>query len=621
MLRKITALLVILLFFGMSAIQAQDYSKITKPNIMVSGDETNRVSEGPIVKINATKTSGTVFTPQGLVWDWQTMTSTTSSYDLQSNASTQQIWVQINTPDPDFVHAVFTNSVQDVEFVNFTDRASLYLGSADGGDNWFEGGQVPVNLDPTGGSDGRSGFPAIYGLSSGAAVILNHNNSMGHTPNGTRTTLWIDSGPFDINFTEHDPGTVPPAAQAIWPRFVVNENDNIIFASTVNGGDSMYVNTFNTTSSLFSGWQVYDGDQAETHGFAVSDGGIIGLAHLGQFGGSAGDVFYKQSTDEGLTWTSQKVFDCPTTESSDTLEGSIRGVSMSFHGEDPCVTYELVTQLFDPAAPSFFPGVPNSIEFWSPNVNGGVPVTVADSSNVPYQPYLGTNDVQQPLCRPVIGRSNMYDWLFLAFVVATENVWPGTITDDSTTYCAVYFTYSSDGGANWEAPMKITPDTPLRDFRYPSIAPVNPVFDDAGELYCRVYMSMQGDSIPGSTVNGSATMPKGATAQYYFFTTDVDMGPNAVGDPTFVNSFNLEQNYPNPFNPSTKINYTLAERSNVTLKVYDVLGKEVANLVNSSQDAGSHSVNFDASNLASGLYIYTLQAGNFISSKKMMLLK
>ncbi len=88
-----------------------------------------------------------------------------------------------------------------------------------------------------------------------------------------------------------------------------------------------------------------------------------------------------------------------------------------------------------------------------------------------------------------------------------------------------------------------------------------------------------------------------------------------------VNNFVLEQNYPNPFNPSTTINYSLTERSAVSLKVYDVLGNEVASLVNTSQEAGKYDVQFDASALSSGLYIYTLNTGNFISSKKMMLLK
>jgi hypothetical protein len=98
-------------------------------------------------------------------------------------------------------------------------------------------------------------------------------------------------------------------------------------------------------------------------------------------------------------------------------------------------------------------------------------------------------------------------------------------------------------------------------------------------------------------------MPLAVSAQYYYVSTQIEVV--GVDDDIVANNFNLEQNYPNPFNPGTTINYSLAERSAVTLKVYDVLGNEVANLVNTTQEAGKHSINFDASKLASGLYIYT----------------
>ena len=87
------------------------------------------------------------------------------------------------------------------------------------------------------------------------------------------------------------------------------------------------------------------------------------------------------------------------------------------------------------------------------------------------------------------------------------------------------------------------------------------------------------------------------------------------------NSYQLAQNYPNPFNPSTKLAYAIEKQGLVTLKIYDVLGREVAALVNEVQNAGAHSVTFDASRLASGMYMYTLTSGNFSSTKKMMLLK
>jgi len=91
-------------------------------------------------------------------------------------------------------------------------------------------------------------------------------------------------------------------------------------------------------------------------------------------------------------------------------------------------------------------------------------------------------------------------------------------------------------------------------------------------------------------------------------------------------SFTLSQNYPNPFNPTTIIDYTIPNNvlefdSNVKLKVYDILGRELMTLVNEKQESGSYSINFDASDLSNGIYVYILKAGNFIKSNKMILLK
>jgi hypothetical protein len=83
----------------------------------------------------------------------------------------------------------------------------------------------------------------------------------------------------------------------------------------------------------------------------------------------------------------------------------------------------------------------------------------------------------------------------------------------------------------------------------------------------------------------------------------------------------LSQNYPNPFNPSTIINYQLPNTSDVKLIVYDLLGQEVRTLVNEKQNAGSYQVQFDGSNLASGVYFYKLSATEFTETKKMILIK
>jgi photosystem II stability/assembly factor-like uncharacterized protein len=87
------------------------------------------------------------------------------------------------------------------------------------------------------------------------------------------------------------------------------------------------------------------------------------------------------------------------------------------------------------------------------------------------------------------------------------------------------------------------------------------------------------------------------------------------------NSFELSQNYPNPFNPSTTIKFGVPNSGNVTLKVYDQLGKEVVTLVNGNKSAGAYEVNFDASSYGSGIYFYKLEADNFTATKKMILVK
>jgi len=92
-------------------------------------------------------------------------------------------------------------------------------------------------------------------------------------------------------------------------------------------------------------------------------------------------------------------------------------------------------------------------------------------------------------------------------------------------------------------------------------------------------------------------------------------------DLTTPTVFSLDQNYPNPFNPSTVISYSVPQNSFVTLKVYDIIGNEVATLVNQTQSAGKYDIRFDASSLSNGVYLYSIKTDNFSSTKKMILMK
>ena len=135
-------------------------------------------------------------------------------------------------------------------------------------------------------------------------------------------------------------------------------------------------------------------------------------------------------------------------------------------------------------------------------------------------------------------------------------------------------------------------------------------------IYQGITVAISGD---GKTIleGGSGDNNK-VGAAWSFFNPITGVNDNIASTPI---KFSLEQNYPNPFNPSTVISYQLPVSSFVNIKVYDLLGREVSTLVNEEQQSGNHEVTFDGSKLASGIYLYTLQSGSFVQTKKMLLMK
>jgi hypothetical protein len=129
--------------------------------------------------------------------------------------------------------------------------------------------------------------------------------------------------------------------------------------------------------------------------------------------------------------------------------------------------------------------------------------------------------------------------------------------------------------------------------------------------------------VAGGFGSASGAPPGTATAAFDV----IDRGTSSLSLPPLPENtprpaaFALEQNYPNPFNPSTEIRYQVSGTSEVQLEVFDVLGRNVATLVNERQAAGSYAVNFNAASLASGIYFYRLQSGSFVATRKMMLVK
>jgi len=110
------------------------------------------------------------------------------------------------------------------------------------------------------------------------------------------------------------------------------------------------------------------------------------------------------------------------------------------------------------------------------------------------------------------------------------------------------------------------------------------------------------------------------TGLYVLSSSQIPVG-GVTGNNYIPHEYKLSQNYPNPFNPSTKIEYSLPKNSYTTIKIYNVIGKEVATLVDKFETAGNHLVSYDASNLPSGVYFYSLKAGDYSETKRMVLVK
>ena len=129
-------------------------------------------------------------------------------------------------------------------------------------------------------------------------------------------------------------------------------------------------------------------------------------------------------------------------------------------------------------------------------------------------------------------------------------------------------------------------------------------------------MSESVQNFIGITKNSSTKITSGYFAGYSSIITNIDDNKESI-----PKKFELSQNYPNPFNPATTIKYSIPKTSFVKLKIYDILGREVATLVNEEKTAGNFEVSFNAANLSSGVYFYRIQAGSFVATKKLLLLK
>ena len=239
-----------------------------------------------------------------------------------------------------------------------------------------------------------------------------------------------------------------------------------------------------------------------------------------------------------------------------------------------------------------------------------------DGSGTPTGPARNTFGINELTGNSTTDAINPGDWVRISVWVKANNLVPDSAALYPTTWAAG-FTYGFwKGNGNNDGWNSLDGYPKDMQFTFPAVTSF-----DWTQYSIDVQVPNTADAKAISVRLHAYTR---LTGTLYFDDLSIEKidGVTGVADANELpKTYQLSQNYPNPFNPSTIISYQLPKQGFVSINIYNILGQKVAQMVNETQSAGSYKVNFDASNLTSGIYIYQIQAGSFVQSKKMILLK
>ncbi|HZW38488.1 MAG TPA: T9SS type A sorting domain-containing protein [Ignavibacteriaceae bacterium] len=336
---------------------------------------------------------------------------------------------------------------------------------------------------------------------------------------------------------------------------------------------------------------------------------------------SAGDNIYRYlSIDKGLTWSAHRLVGYGT--KMHVIADANRDTLMLLYREKTSSTLNelnwpmhLITYIVNSDS-TISPTVPNGLvvtdtlftksEFKLALLNNELWVfnTQDSSGNIDIKIQRSTNRGLNFEKVNSLASSSIDEYWFDAqpygqgidFIYYVDSLQTGP-ANSNTDYISYSYAYN---GNNWMPPTKIS-----ENFPFWSPRSYSPIIIERGNSDCAlVYVGR--DSV------GQIKL---------FFDRYLAQNPVNVENEILPSHYSLTQNYPNPFNPSTTIKYSIPRAEKVRVTVYNILGKQVADLVNEYKEAGSYQINFNADNLSSGTYFYKIQAGSFTETKKMLLLK
>ncbi len=472
-------------------------------------------------------------------------------------------------------------------------------------------------LLPGGGSFGYLGYAADLGVDGSDFAATTDEEKY-----STATPMWTSDNDYYVFWTNtlYDPDASTPA--------------DIHLFRTTDYSEVEVIEPEQWKDAAFGGDGVSDFGGSNIIGGASQDG-VQYLAVLGTFpeliGLGGWEPGYSKSTDNGDTWSEFKVVDWTLSEAT----AEYNGIWNYFknNGTPAYIFYQGDMNVGNDGMVHIVTGMSildtNDADFsttWSKGYNALVEYVETDSdvwdakiicegdilSDSTFTQYGGTisGDAEG------LGLHQMGYSVYLAKDKAGE-FWVAqwvTHANSDSFFCDVWQNFRRDA-EDWGEPVNIT-NTPNLNEQSSHLAPT--LATDEDSVYAVSFVVYPDPDQVLSHAKPPLTDPTFYWSKKVGYAKEPQS--SVEGDLSELD-FNLAQNYPNPFNPSTTISYTIPAQSKVSLKVYDMLGAEVATLVNKTQNAGSYDVKFDASQLASGVYVYELSAGQFTNSAKMILMK
>ena len=469
------------------------------------------------------------------------------------------------------MHVILNASDDSMNIV----RVTKYAFSSNGGMTWNNFGNVRV-------PSRRSGFPTldiVQGANPGLPVIGNHSVVGANL----QSTVFVDSPEGSGAFSElNAPPFISSGNDEPIAPFVVGASDgSIVLLATRSTAGTVHV----TRTADFSSWNAWTtlAGATRARGLVAGPSGRVAALTLS----ATNELQLWVSTNNGQTWAAvpQIIAPSPIIIEGDTFQ--INGsCDLVYKSNNLCVVFPMWKKVNDTTFTKA------SIGYWSAATGIKFAVRWDALPNVP-PTIIRCDGLRVPLGEPSIGLAGSY--LAVAFQAVVTPPLPGdTLRND------IFMVSSSNGGLAWGRPFNLTNSYALDEYS-PSVSKWMPLLNPR--------MIWLERTNPCSNVR---------VRQVFLYLIIDEINPSNVQQPT---EFRLGQNYPNPFNPSTTLSFVIGHSSFVILKVYDVLGREVATLVNEVKEAGNYKFTWNAEGLASGVYFYRLTAGEFFDTKKFLIVR